>query len=392
MLEERRKIRLLTAFYILEIVYSISQTMLGPMLPQIREAYGVSVSDNGMLTLFQGAGGIVAGIIAFFVSDRHSKIALMNLSFLLYAAMLFAAHAMPPYAALLCAFFVVGLGTKSFDALVNANVSELSRPERRGMCLSVLHACFGVGALVGPILVGVVLNRAFSVGRAFMTIFFLTFGAWLVCAAIQKSGLPPKGAGNPPIVPSGKSPEQLSKSKVVILISSLGFLFVGFAMAVSMWLPSFMMLEHGLSKVNAATIVSLLWCGVVAGRIFFSRLSVKHPIRPMLLVGNAVGAAILFASFAIDTPFVYGVAYAAAGFCMSATMPLAYAFAVKSFPGNAGGVSSAIVLMSCVGQALLPFLCGHLIEATGYRFAICLMNFAPVLTAIVVFSLPKESK
>ena len=70
---------------------------------------------------------------------------------------------------------------------------------------------------------------------------------------------------------------------------------------------------------------------------------------------------------------------------MSATMPLAYAFAGKFFPGNMGGVSSVIVLLSCVGQALLPFLCGHLIEAIGYHLAICFMNFAPVLTVVIVF-------
>jgi fucose permease len=178
---------------------------------------------------------------------------------------------------------------------------------------------------------------------------------------------------------------------VVLLVSLLGFLFVGFAIAVSMWLPSFMMIEQGLSKLSAALIVSLFWSGVIAGRIFFSWLSVKCPIRPMLLAGNATGAAILFASFAINAPFAYGAAYLTAGFCMSATMPLAFAFAVKFFPGNAGGVSSAIVLMSCAGQALLPFLCGRLIEAAGYRLAICLMSFAPVLTAAAVFFLPEDS-
>ncbi|HWQ78355.1 MAG TPA: MFS transporter [Anaerovoracaceae bacterium] len=382
----------MTAFYILEIVYSMSQTMLGPMLPQIQSTYDISVSDNGMLTLFQGMGGIVAGIVTFFVSDRYNKIIMMNLVFLLYTAMLFVAHAMPPYTILLCAFFVIGLGTKSFDALVNANVSEISRPERRGMFLILLHACFGLGALVAPIIVSILLSRTSSIGQTFLTIFLLAFGAWAVCMAIQRSGLRLRHSGDSITAPAKKNLRQVIASKVVILAAFVGFLFVGFAMAVSMWLPSFMMLEHDLSKVSAAIIVSLLWCGVIAGRIFFSWLSIKYPIRPMLLVGNATGAAILFLSFAIDIPLVYGIAYLAAGFCMSATMPLAYAFAGKFFPGNAGGVSSVIVLLSCVGQALLPFLCGHLIEAIGYHLAICFMNFAPVLTVVIVFLLPKEER
>ncbi len=390
--DESRRIRFLTAFYILEVVYSISQTMLGPMIPQIQNAYGISAADTGMLTLFQGLGGIAAGVVTFFLSDRYNKIGLMNLVFLLYTAMLFVAHAAPPYTILLCAFFIVGLGTKSFDALVNANVSEICNPARRGMFLSILHACFGVGALVAPLIVSVLLNRASSIGETFMTIFFLAFGAWAVCMAIQRSGLRLRNEGGATAASPEKSLRQLIVSKVVILVAFLGFLFVGYAMAVSMWLPSFMMLEHGLSKVNAAIIVSLLWCGVIIGRIFFSWLSVKYPVRPILLAGNAAGAAILFAAFAVDIPHVYGIAYLAAGFCMSATMPLAYAFAGKLFPGNMGGVSSMIVLMSCVGQALLPFLCGHLIEAVGYHLAICFMNIAPVLTVITVFLLPKEGK
>ena len=81
------------------------------------------------------------GIVTFFVSDRYSKIVLMNLVFLLYTAMLFVAHAMAVlYDTALRPFFVIGLGTKSFDALVNANVSEISRPERRGM-FSQYSAC-----------------------------------------------------------------------------------------------------------------------------------------------------------------------------------------------------------------------------------------------------------
>jgi Fucose permease len=50
--------------------------------------------------------------------------------------------------------FVIGLGGGVLNGETNALVAEVSTPEHRGARLSILGACYGVGALLMPMLLG----------------------------------------------------------------------------------------------------------------------------------------------------------------------------------------------------------------------------------------------
>src|SRR5690554_3274693 len=75
--------------FLLNAVYAISTTMMGPLMPRIIDQYGITLSQGGLFVSAKSIGGILAIVIGIFVSDRLSKSRLLSLAFLAFGLGLF---------------------------------------------------------------------------------------------------------------------------------------------------------------------------------------------------------------------------------------------------------------------------------------------------------------
>ena len=95
----------------------------------------------------------------------------------IYCASLLALGIKMAFLAMLILFFIIGASTKLLDSTLNAYVSELY-PADSSKHLSILHACFGMGALLAPLIIAFLLERNMPARRVFAAL-------GIICLAIQ---------------------------------------------------------------------------------------------------------------------------------------------------------------------------------------------------------------
>lgn len=384
--------KLAASFCVLDIGYAISQTMLGPMVPELQATYNISMSNNGLLLSVQGIAGIIAIILSIAVADRFKKTSLMVIAYTLYLAMLFSASAMPPYVVMLIVFFFLGAGTKLFDALVNANMSEM-HAENKGFFLNLLHACFGIGALIGPIAASLLLSyvdlhTAFLIIAVFCSVllgcyFLLRLGTQFTPAPVQKGQSAREAAAEI---------FSLLKNKTMLLLGGSAMLYVGYSNGMSLWAPSYYMDVMGTDSLNAAFVVSIFWVGVITGRLTYSFLSLKFHIRSLILYSNLAGGTFMLAASIINSPVAMMAGYAISGFFVGAVVPLSIAMANKQFPSGSGRVSSIIMLFVSLGLMIIPALVGYIADHVTFYAGMFILNLCPLLIALLAFFLPKRDR
>jgi len=373
---QKRLFALTISLYLIMLVYAFSVTAVGPLIPEFARIYGISLASSGALTFAQGIGGATSLSVGLLVAHKFTSAALIKFILAIYCLSLLALMWMPSFFYTAILFFIVGASTKMIDAVLNAYISDL-HTVNRAPYLSLLHAFFGVGALVSPIIITGMLQSGFS-----LSIIFALLGGICIlilifyCAAQRTYPVPSRITGT-----NFLKNLALLKNKNMLLLSLSAMSYMIFSCGCSAWLPSYMSFVLGSTPVAANFPVYALWIGIISGRIFYSFLSKKYDHRNLIIRSNAVGGVFLLAADALNSPLFFIIAYFVSGFLCGAVVPLAISIANAEFPGRSSVISSIIMLLGTLGlMVVLPligFLANHL-----FRAGILILNCLPLLIAL----------
>jgi fucose permease len=371
---------LTVSLYVLMFAYAFSVTMIGPLVPIFMSAYHVSLSQSGLVSLFQGLGGAATVFFAIVFVDRFRRSFLIKVAFGVYCAATLLMAVAPPFVVLLILFCLLGGGTRLLDAVLNAYISDI-HPARRGFYLTLLHACFGVGALFGPFL-----STIFISSHVPWPYIFLALGSFcvliLIAYALVQRTIPvavQQGHASGP-----KSIVSLLRERDIVLLFFVSLFYVAFALSVSMWMPSYMTSRLHTGVIFASLPVSAMWIGIICGRLVYSFLSLKYPIKNLLFYSSLAAGAVMVAAVIINAPAIYVGGLCIAGFLVGATMPLSIAQGNNRVPGHSGAVSSLMIFASVIGLLFFPWLIGVIADSAGFWYGIALIAFFPC--AIAAFS------
>jgi fucose permease len=394
----RRALVLTASLYLLMLVYAVSVTMLGPLLPVLRREFGLTLSQAGLLTTLQGVGGalsVLGGIVAAdLVRRRTSTLA----TFAVYCASAFLAVLLPGYPVLLVAFFLIGASTRLLDSLVNAYVADLHL-RHRGFYLSLLHASFGVGALLGPSLSVLVLHLQLRWSGVFASLGALGLCALLAFVAAERAfrreqpdeeAAPARpstaagAAGGPSRAPPGPfAALPLLRDGAALLPCLLALVYVGSATGFSVWIPSYVEQAFGRSAVQASLPVSAMWVGTISGRVTFSFLSRRFRAPTLLAAGNTLAAAAALSATLTNTYWSLTVGLLAVGFFVSATIPLGYSLLREAYPENGGAMASALTFFGTLGLVSIPWGAGFVADMAGFWYGILALGLGPCCLAVL---------
>jgi fucose permease len=365
--------------------YAFSVTMIGPLIPIFMDAYHVSLSQSGLVSLFQGLGGAITVFVGIAFVDTIRRSVLITAAFGTYCAATLLMAIAPPYLLLLVLFCFAGGGTRLMEAVLNAYVSDL-HPARRGFFVTLLHACFGVGALLGPLF-----STAFINAKVHWPYVFLALGSFCVVMLIVYTMVQRKmPVARPRAHASGiKNIASLLKNRHIAWLFFMALFYVAFALSISMWMPSYMTRRLHTSAVLASLPVSAMWIGIICGRVVYSFLSLKHPVKYLLLFSSIAAGVVMIATVIINAPVAYVGGLCVAGFLVGATMPLSIAQGNNMAAGYSGAVSSLLTFAGVIGLLLFPWLIGVIADASSFWYGIALIALFPSGIAIFSALLPK---
>jgi fucose permease len=371
------------------LMVGINSGWTGPLIPEIARALSIPIERAGLMVSAGAAGGFISVLIAGEIHQQLSAQKILLGAMALFTAGLAGLALAPGLAVLLCANFLNGLANGGIDVGANAIIVELNR-ERLASALNYLHVLFGVGALLGPLIV----SAAFA-GRVHY--WWVFGGGSMACAAIAM-GLrmtPAVAAQTEPLVASenknGSSFLQMLSRPVIWALSGVMFLYVGSELGIGAWLFLYLRTAGALSPMLASSGVSVYWLGLVCGRGFGGRIGHRMAIPQFTMLAAALSA--LAIVILIAAPTAVGLAPSAIfliGFGYGPIFPNMIAAGAARFPAEVGRMTSIVVAAGALGGIVGPWLMGHAIAHTSPRASMEVALAATIAMSALALSIWAE--
>lgn len=357
----RRRVLLPSLASLAFVSLGLPDGLLGTAWPSMRASFGLPLDAQGLLLL----AGTVGYIAASFGASR--LLGHLTLGGLLAASAFGTSCALLGYSAsslwwvLVALALVLGAGGGAIDTGLNTWASTRHGPRM----LNWLHACFGIGAALGPAVVVLVLEA----GRSWRLAYALMGAAQLVLATAllltRRSWQSPSGPGQ------GEAPRSAGLAATLRLaaarLGALTYLFyVGVEVGFGVWVFTLFTEGRGIAPAVAGFWLSAYWGGLTVGRLLASfaaaRLAPEALVRACLLA-ICLGAALIWVGGA---PTVAFSGLALAGLASGPVFPTLMA----TTPERVGAphVAQTIglqVAAGAAGAALLPALMGVVARHLG---------------------------
>jgi fucose permease len=344
------------------LMVGVNSGWLGPFLPQISRTSHLPIESAGLIVSSSAAGYFISLLIAGEINQSLSAQKILVGAMVLFTAGLGWLAIATGLAGLLCAGFIIGLANGGIDIGANALIVELNR-ERLASALNYLHVLFGVGALLGPLIV----SAAFASRVPYWWVFG---GGAVVCAAIGfRLGTTPAHEVRIPPEPGNENGFLPMLSRPVIwAISTMMFLYVGAEIGIGTWLFLYLHTAGALSPMLASSGVSLYWLGLVCGRVFGGRLGHHIALPQFTMLSSSLSAVALL--ILIAAPTAGGLAASAIfliGFGYGPVFPNMIAVGAARFPSEVGRMTSIVVAGGAIGAIIAPWIMGHAIADISPR-------------------------
>jgi fucose permease len=333
--------------------------LLGVAWPYLSVDYGASLDSLGLLLICFTAGYLLASFNSGYIMSKIQLGTLLAISCICTGLSLTGYAYSGTWPALLVMAFFLGAGGGAIDASINTFAASNFSTS----VVNWLHAFYGIGATLGPVIMTFYLMRNNSWAPGYTTvaivqlslalIFFLTLKWW-------------KGTKNKAeVIPSAKPRETLSLKSTWLSIL-LFFIYTGTEISVGQWIFTILTKSRMLPDATAGFWTSVYWGSLTAGRIAFGFIMARFSVHKVLtgcLIAAVVGAcvfAINFSQLAVLAGIVIiGVSVAPVFPSLIAMTPDRIG---DHHAGNAVGYQ---VSAAMIGGALLPGFAGLMTDYFG---------------------------
>lgn len=352
---------LLVVIYIAFISLGLPDSLLGSAWPSMVEEFNVPLSYAGIISMIIALGTILSSLQSDRLTRKFGTAKVTVISVAMTAVALFGFSISHSFV-LLCIWAIpYGLGAGSVDASLN-NYVALHYASRH---MSWLHCMWGVGATLGPTIMGFVLTsgQAWNSGYRYIGLIQVVLVAILVFSLPlwkkEKVQITEElsSTSNRKIL-TLKEIFQIPGAKEIMLCF---FCYCALEQTTGLWASSYLTLYKGMSAEIAASFASLFFIGITIGRAISGFATMKFNDTQMVRIGQ-----ILIASgiIAMLIPGIQILSLAGLILIGLGCAPI-YPCMIHSTPTHFGAERSQAILgvqMACayVGTCLMPPLFGLL--------------------------------
>ena len=275
---------LLTIIYLSFISLGLPDGLLGSAWPTMYPELAVPVSCAGIISMIIALGTIVSSLCSDRLTYALGPGKVTALSVGLTAAALFGFSCSDAFWMLCLWAIPYGLGAGSVDASLN-NYVALHYTSRH---MSWLHCMWGVGATIGPYIMGFVLTGGghWSSGYRYVgflqvaltAVLFFSLPLWKNRQSLQETASESKP------LPLSKVVKIRGAKEVMITF----FCYCALEQTAMLWASSYLFLHKGLSEETAAFFASLFFIGITAGRGLNGFLTMKFSDTNLIRGGQCI--------------------------------------------------------------------------------------------------------
>ncbi len=360
MTPSRASLCLLAVIYLGFVSLGLPDGTLGVAWPTIYPDLGVAVGLAGtitfVVTLLSGASGFASGTIF----NRFGTGPVVLASCALTGCALLAISRADGLAWLIAAAVPLGLGAGAVDAGLNGYVAR----HYSGRHMNWLHACWGVGATAGPLVMAHALRAGgdWRAGYLRLGAMQLTLALVLLFTLRLWNTTPPRTSE--PAEKKAKRPPSLGAASFAGWLAPAIFaLYAAVELTAGLWAGTILVASRGVTAEVAAMITAAYYAAITLGRISVGFVVDRWGNRRLVAAGTALAlaGALLFAS--TTSPIAAALALGLIGLGFAPVYPCLMHEAPRRFASEAAQVvigrqSGA----AFVGAAVLPAAAGLLAQ------------------------------
>ncbi|MEN1760861.1 MFS transporter [Anoxynatronum sibiricum] len=293
---------LLMVIYMAFISLGLPDAVFGVAWPLIRTEWVMDLKAGGLIATVTTIGTVASSLLSgrLIAAFGEGKIAFFS-TFLTAAALLGFGVA-PHYGWIVFLAVPLGFGAGSVDTALNHFVATHFKAHH----MNWLHACWGIGATAGPLVMAAVLIQTESWRAGFRTIAYIQFAL----AAVLLVSLPlwrkhQKGLASHEKEPAGVlTAREVFKTKGAPNAMLVFLFYCGGEYAMGLWGASYLFQFHGISLERAAQVVALYYGGITAGRLLAGAISFRLNNGQLIIAGFVVSGcgAVLLISGILPMP------------------------------------------------------------------------------------------
>lgn len=355
--------------------------MLGVAWPSMRLSFDLPTSAAGLILPVGVAAGLIATSLSGYVVSKLGVGRLLAAGTLLSAAALGVSAASVTFWQFLISVGLLGLSAGAVDATLNAYAARAVGPRR----INLMHACYGVGAAVSPLIVTAVITSGASWRWSYVIIGVLQFAVAATFVMTRRRWATP-----PPQTPVNRSPDAKRVSSprsapTWTIDSVLGLAAVavqtGIETSAALWAYTFLTAGLSVAPSDAGILASGYWLTMIIGRIAFGVLAERMGawrVMAMAVIGLLIAA--LLVNLGGTSPLLAMIGIAGIGL---ATAPMYPLLIITTAQRTSAAVADRVVgfqaAASSIGAGLLPPL-------VGFAMGLSVNSFAPTLAILCLLA------
>ncbi len=380
-----RTVAVLAAAYWCYFVNGVVNSIIGPALLSMVHTFRIDLAAAGAIVTAQFIGYLPGALGSGVAAERWGYRRVLVPATLVLTMGTIGTALVGSWLIAICLTGIAGAGFGVGDSLCNAVVAD-ETPGAHGTTMNLLHTFFGVGALAGPLIAGMLLSSRVGWQGLFVLTGCLAGVCMLLFLVIP---LP-----TPARRPTTKRPE-MSRSQAqraspdsavwrnrhLWLLAAMLLLFVGMEQLVGAWGSAYLTRVQSADVDTAARAASVYWAAVTFGRLLASAVALS--VSSERLLG---GSAILALAAVSGLALAHGVgqalvAFAITGFGFAAIYPTIMAITARTHARRFATIAGAMAAAGGAGGAIYPWIGGIVGQAWGLRAT---MWLAAALAALLL--------
>ena len=276
---------LLVIIYMAFISLGLPDSLLGSAWPTMHLEFGVPISWAGAVSMIIAAGTIVSSLFSDRLTRKLGTGRVTAISVGMTAAALFGFSISHEYWMLLLWAIPYGLGAGSVDAALN-NYVALHYASRH---MSWLHCFWGVGASIGPIIMGAAITGGlrWNGGYRIISVIQVALTAVLIISLPLWKGRTDGEAGE------ATAGRPLSLRQIVAIPGAKAvmlcfFCYCAVEQTAGLWASTFLVMRWNVSAEQAASLAGLFYIGITAGRAVSGFATFKFNDAQMVRIGLGI--------------------------------------------------------------------------------------------------------
>lgn len=352
------------------VLFGAASSLYGPLLISFAHHYQLSLPAAGTVVsvFFVGAfSGVPLGYLGVKrLTGSHALVTLM----LVAGLGALGAGLSHSWLEFLAGVFVFGLAFGGVDFSLNTLLVR-TESARRGHRLSLANAGYGLGAVVGPVLIIVARPNNFPA-------LFVAIGVSAVILSAFFGGItaPPRHVihHRTSLLAPGR------RRSILMTFIAAYILYVAVETSASGWMAP-QLHRVGYSQSVASVVTAGFWGGLALGRVVGGPLAARWSGRSLVLGGLALATVLALVSYA--TP-VSPYSYPLLGLIIASVYPMGLIWYTHLCPGDGDGLA-ALILCMMVGGIIGPAIESLVVSLTTIR-AVPLVIAAFALCDLGVFA------